>query len=60
MSRPFSFSLTESEKMALIQAAENRGMSVQEYVNYALSVALEHNATGVYFYAVGGGHGASG
>lgn len=59
MGRPFSLNLTEQEKQELMQAALKRGMSMEEFVNYALAELLEHNATGVYVEGHGGGHGAS-
>lgn len=60
MPRPFSLNLTEQEKQELMQAALKKGMSIEEFVNYALAEMLEHNATGVYVEGHGGGHGASG
>jgi biotin operon repressor len=48
MSKPYIFSLSESEKISLHSLAEELGISLSELVNKALYEALEANGTGVH------------
>ena len=46
--KPYILKLTDQEKADLQVLAQEMGMSVEEFVNYALAQALEENSTGVF------------
>lgn len=45
MSKPYILNLSEEEKQAWMQAAAKKGMSMEEFANYAIAEALLHNQT---------------
>lgn len=45
MSKPYILNLSEEEKQIWMQAAANKGMSMEEFANYAIAEALLNNQT---------------